>query len=250
MPGPVSATVSSAAPFCCSALTVTVVPSGVWRRALSSRIRMIWATRSRSQRAETAPSGSFSSSFVRCWATAGRNSAATVVASSPISTSSGFSSSEPASRRDRSSRSTDSFWRRSTCSRIARRNSSRVSGSSCSSWSSSTNPPSEKIGVRSSCEAFAMNSLRARSTCASCTCISLKACVRRPSSSCDSTGMGCTWRPAARSSAARSSRETRLAIARATKKPLITAITSATPLASRSRSRTSRTNSPASLRRE
>ena len=43
-----------------------------------------------------------------------------------------------------------------------------MSSSSSSSWSSSTKPPSEKIGVRSSCEAFAMNSLRAPSTRASC----------------------------------------------------------------------------------
>ena len=50
----------------------------------------------------------------------------------------------------------------STCSRTCARNRRRVSASSSSSSSSSTKPPSEKIGVRSSCEAVAMNFLRAR----------------------------------------------------------------------------------------
>ena len=90
-------------------------------------------------------------------------------------TGSSSSSSEPASSRDRSSRSVVSFCSRSTCSRIVARNSARVSSSRSSSWSSSTKPPSEKIGVRSSCEALAMNSLRASSSRASRRCISLKA---------------------------------------------------------------------------
>ena len=67
-----------------------------------------------------------------------------------------------------------SFVSRSTCSRIVRTNSSRAAGSGSSSSSSSTKPPSEKIGVRSSCEALAMNSLRALSSRASRRCISLK----------------------------------------------------------------------------
>ena len=44
-------------------------------------------------------------------------------------------------------------------------------------------PASEKIGVRSSCEAVAMNSLRATSTLRSWYCISLKVSVSWPSSS-------------------------------------------------------------------
>ena len=111
-------------------------------------------------------------------------------ASSARSTGSGCSSTEPASRRDRSSRSTDSFCRRATCSLIVSRNSRRVSSSRSSSWSSSTNPASEKIGVRSSCDAVAMNSLRATSTCRSCACIWLKVRVSWPSSSLESTGSG------------------------------------------------------------
>ncbi len=46
-----------------------------------------------------------------------------------------------------------------------------MSGSRSSSSSSSTNPPKEKIGVRSSCEAVAMNFLRADSSWASWRCI-------------------------------------------------------------------------------
>ncbi len=56
-----------------------------------------------------------------------------------------------------------SFVSRSICSRIVRTNSARATGSGSSSSSNSTKPASEKIGVRSSCDAFAMNSLRALS---------------------------------------------------------------------------------------
>ena len=110
-----------------------------------------------------------------CWASTGSNSELTERASSARSTGSGRSSSEPASRRERSSRSTDSFASRSTCWRTCARKRRRVSSSSSSSSSSSTKPPSEKSGVRSSCEAVAMNCLRARSSCASWRCMSLKA---------------------------------------------------------------------------
>ena len=51
------------------------------------------------------------------------------------------------------------------------------------SSSSSRNPASEKSGVRSSCEAFAMNSPRARSSVASCSRIRSKARASWPSSS-------------------------------------------------------------------
>src|SRR5947209_5329421 len=148
-------------------------------------------------------------------------------------------SSAPASRRERSSRSTASFCRRSTCSAITCTNSSRVWGSSCSSWSSSTKPASEKIGVRSSCEAFAMNSRRARSTWRSFSCISLNACARRPSSSFDSIGSGSTGRPAARSRAASSTRRTRRVRTRATSQPPTSATISAAALAISRRLRTS-----------
>ena len=55
-----------------------------------------------------------------------------------------------------------------------------MASSRSSSRSSSTNPPSEKIGVRSSCEAVATNSLRATSTRRSWLCISLNARVSWP----------------------------------------------------------------------
>ena len=73
------------------------------------------------------------------------------------------------------------------------------------------NPPSEKIGVRSSCDAFAMNSLRAESRRASRRCISLNFCASWPSSSAESTGIGSEKLPAATSPTARSSRFTRRA---------------------------------------
>ena len=137
-------------------------PRGVCVIALSSRMRRICSTRSGSQIGlDVVPSPSATSIVESVRSAAAANSPATSRASMRSGTGSSSSSSEPASSRDRSSRSVVSFWSRSTCSRIVARNSSRVSSSRSSSWSSSTKPPSEKIGVRSSCEALAMNSLRA-----------------------------------------------------------------------------------------
>ena len=65
-----------------------------------------------------------------------------------------------------------------------------MSSSRSSSASSSRKPPSEKIGVRSSCDAAAMNCLRARSNRASCACMSSNAAASRPSSSTESARMG------------------------------------------------------------
>src|SRR3712207_7489161 len=83
------------------------------------------------------------------------NSAVTASARTPRSVSSGRSSSEPASSLERSSSSVASVCSRATWSRIWVRNASRSASSRSSSWSSSTNPPREKIGVRSSCDAVA-----------------------------------------------------------------------------------------------
>ena len=192
---------------------------------------MIWATRSRSQVASGPAGGSRTLSSVRWSARAGPNSPITERASSDRSTGSWWNSSEPASSRERSSRSTESFWRRATCSLIVSRNSARVASSSSSSWSSSTNPPREKIGVRSSWEAVAMNSLRATSTWRSCSCISLKVLVSWPSSSRESTGRGSMNRPWAISPAATSRRRTRRASASATRYPPISASTRAARVA-------------------
>ena len=170
---------------------------------------MIWATRSRSHSASGPSSGISMRSSVRWSPSAGRNSPTTERVSSARSTGSVCSSTEPESSRDRSSRSTDSFCRRSTCSRIVSTNSRRVSSSRSSSWSSSTKPASEKIGVRSSCEAVAMNSLRAMSTSRSFCCMALKVRVSWPSSSSESTGSGSPMWPRATSAAARSTRRTR-----------------------------------------
>ena len=113
------------------------------------------------------------------------------------STRSALSSSASASSFERSSRSAVSFVSRSICSRIVATNSARASGSGSSSSSSSTKPPSEKIGVRSSCEALAMNSLRALSRRARRCCISLSVIASWPTSSVESTGIGVEKSPSA-----------------------------------------------------
>ena len=73
-------------PFSRAALISTSVPGGVCRSALSSRMRMIWATRSGSQTASTRPASISSASFEPCASSAGTNSRATEPASSPRST--------------------------------------------------------------------------------------------------------------------------------------------------------------------
>ena len=69
--------------------------------------------------------------------------------------------------------------------------------------------------MRSSCDAVAMNFLRADSSCESWCCIWLNATASWPSSSPESTGIGCPKSPAATCSAASSRRFTRCASARA-----------------------------------
>ena len=99
----------------------------------------------------------------------------------------GRSSSAPASSRERSSSSVASLRMPLDLRRAAGRGTgARVSSSRSSSASSSRKPPSEKIGVRSSCEADAMNCLRARSSRASWCCMSSKAAASWPSSSSES----------------------------------------------------------------
>ena len=128
---------------------------------------MIWATRSRSQAPRTrgrdrpAPARA-----VR--ASAGTNSPATERASSPRSTGSVVSSSDPGVQ----PRQVEQVHREllQPLHLLGHRveELARVASSRSSSWSSSTKPPREKIGVRSSCEAVATNSLRATSTRRSC----------------------------------------------------------------------------------
>ena len=90
------------------------------------------------------------------------------------------------------------------------RKSSRVSGSTSSSpVSSSRKPASENSGVRSSCDALAMNSARARSSEASRRRISSNARASWPSSSGPASITASSKRPSAISSAAASSRRIR-----------------------------------------
>ena len=70
---------------------------------------MICATRTGSHWASIRPEASRTSRCESCWASIGSNSPDTDRVSSPMSTCSGRSSSDPASSRDRSSRSTDSL---------------------------------------------------------------------------------------------------------------------------------------------
>ena len=114
-------------------------------------------------------------------------------ASSPRSTGSALNSSASASSFERSRRSAVSLVSRSTCSRIVRTNSARAAGSGSSSSSSSTKPPSEKIGVRSSCEALAMNSWRW--SAGEPLCISSSVAASWPTSSCPRPGSGSRSRP-------------------------------------------------------
>ena len=132
-------------------------------------------------------------------------------ATSPRSTGSCSTCIRPASSRERSSRSVASFASRSTCSRIVSRNSWRVASSTSSSAISSRKPPSENSGVRSSCEALAMNSLRARSSLPSRPRMRSNASARSPSSSLPVSTTGSSKRPPAIRSAARSSRRMRCA---------------------------------------
>ena len=187
------------------------------------RMRRICATRSGSQSTSIGSAPRRSSSSDPCLASAGANSAVTWPASAPMSVASGRSSSEPASSFERSSRSVASLPNRATCSRTTPTNSRRVSSSSSSSSSSSRKPPSEKIGVRSSCEAVAMKRRRAVSTCASWRCMSSSARASWPSSSSLSAGKTAVKSPPATRSAPCSRIFTRRAIARETRKPPVSA---------------------------
>ena len=170
---------------------------------------MICLTRSRSAVAITGRSAVRSRSG-EPWASArGPNSRAASRASSPRSTPSGVITIAPASSWERSSRSTVSFVSRSICPRIVRTNSFRSAGlRSSSSSSSSTKPPRLKIGVRSSCEALAMNCLRAESSSARRRCISLKVRASGASWPTEATGIVVSKLPSATLRAAACSRRT------------------------------------------
>ena len=140
-----------------------------------------------------------------------RNSSSSSCATFPRSTGACSIRIRPASSRERSSRSVASFASLATCSRIVSRNSWRVASSRSSSAISSRKPPSEKSGVRSSCDAFAMNSRRARSRFSSRWRIRSNAAASSPSSSRPASTTGSSKRPPAMRSTARSSRRIRRA---------------------------------------
>ena len=114
---------------------------------------------------------------------------------------------------------------------VVARKPARVSSSRSSSAISSRKPAREKSGVRSSCEAFATNSLRAVSSCESWMRISSNAIASSPSSSSPRSTTGSSNWPSAILFAARSRRRMRRAWTVAAAVPRIAAIRSATPVA-------------------
>ena len=134
----------------------------------------------------------------------------------------------PASSLERSSRSVASLVSRCTCSPIVSRNSLRSASVRPPSVSSSRYPPRAVSGVRSSCEAFAMNSPRARSSASSRTRISSSERASSPISSRLLSTIGSSNEPCAMRSAAACSRARRRASGSAASAPA----SSATPKAS------------------
>ena len=134
----------------------------------------------------------------------------------------------PASSLERSSRSVASLVSRCTCSPIVSRNSLRSASVRPPSVSSSRYPPRAVSGVRSSCEAFAMNSPRARSSASSRTRISSSERASSPISSRLLSTIGSSNEPCAMRSAAARSRARRRASGSAASAPA----SSATPKAS------------------
>ena len=132
--------------------------------------------------------------------------------SRPATTASRSRSRCPASRRERSSSSVASFSSRVHL--LAH----RWSGTRAASprpaprrRAARGSRPSENTGVRSSCDAFAMNSRRAWSSCASRRRMRSKARASSPTSSCPRSMTGSSNMPSAIRSAARSSRRIRRA---------------------------------------
>ena len=186
----------------------TRCPRACGRGRCRSGSAAIWATRSGSQSTSTArPAARALRSAVR--AQRGRELAATSRASCAEVGRLGPQLERAGLQAERSSSSVASLRRRSTWSRTCSTNWRRVSSSSSSSASSSRKPPSEKIGVRSSCEAVAMNCLRAESSWASWRCMSSNAAASWPSSSSESTGMRVGEVAARRPRGGRSRRSTR-----------------------------------------
>ena len=190
-------------------LTRTVVPAGVCTSAFSTRMRPICRTRSaspsgehrrlgRERRAGGRPSsrGPGTRPRARRRARRGRSSRR-----------------RPRAGRRRAARDRAGRWRASSAARPARasgRGTRPASPSSSDgSSSSSRKPPSEKSGVRSSCEAFAMNSPRARSRYESRSRMRSNERASWPSSSEPWSTTGSSKLPAAIRSAACSSRRIR-----------------------------------------
>ena len=240
IPGPSSWTARITRLPALVAVTTTSVPDGVWESAFAISARPIWSTRSSSATAQASGSASTVTACPVASAS-GASSSASSRAMSASDTSSRSTRSRPASMRERSSRSAESFVSRSTCSRVVARNPARVSSSRSSSAISSRKPASENSGVRSSCDAFATNSLRAVSSCASWTRMRSNAAASSPSSSPPRSTTGSSNSPCAMRLAARSRRRMRRAWSDAAAPPRIAAIASATPVAYSSRRFTTRT---------
>ena len=159
------------------------VPGGVCTSAFSTSARPIWSTRSSSPsatpRRPRSPARAGGRGAARRRANSSRRSSATSREVDGLA----LEPHRPASSRDRSSRSVASFGSRSTCSRHRLEELAPGRLVELLVRSSSRKPPSEKSGVRSSCDALAMNSRRASSSWASRSRIRSKARASWPSSS-------------------------------------------------------------------
>ena len=171
-----------------AAVTTMFVPGGVCVSALSIRIRMTCATLSGSTSASTVPAPSRSCEVGLVVGERGPNSLVTASASTPTSVGSrsqleraGLELGEVEQVGGQLLEPLDLLAHLGE-ERLARLGVERPRPAS-----SSRNPPSEKIGVRSSCDAVAMNRLRAVSSWPSWRCMSSSATASWPSSSSLST---------------------------------------------------------------
>ena len=164
---------------------------------------MTWATRSGSQSASTGARGSRSSRCESCCCSAGSNSPATVAARARRVGGLGAQLERAGLQPGEVEQVGRELAEAGDLLADLVRKRSRVSSSRSSSCSSSRKPPSEKIGVRSSCEAVAMKRLRAESSSASWRRMSSSVRASWPSSSSRRAGSARrsrrrrrSWRPA------------------------------------------------------
>ena len=228
MPSPLSRTASRTRPFSRPAVTTICVPGGVWVSALSIRIRMIWATRTGSQWASIGRAGRRSSRWASCWASVGSNSPDTERVSSPQVDLLGPQL-ERAGLELGQVEQVDRQLAQPLDLRLDLIQEAPAGLGVEVLVLEQLDEPAEREDRRAELVRGGGDELLARRArvWSSWRCISLKATASWPSSSVESTGIGCSKSPAATCSAASSRRLTRWARARATRYPPIRASSSA-----------------------